>query len=133
VYDLGFEIMHHINTNYWSPKLSLNSQHLTHTLFFFTLRHRFIANPNGCYLLRSTHRRGSQIPQWIPLWKKIYFWVTLKSSQFPLFFLLFLRFGFFKFYVGLFKFLLFYCFELKKIVFFTVSEIWVFQFLYGFC
>lgn len=78
------------------------------TLFSSSLSaNRFIANPNGCYLLRSSHRRGSQIPQWIPLWKKIYFWVTLKSSQFPLFSL----------------------FQIIKIVFFIVSEIWVFQIL----
>ena len=32
---------------------------------------------NGCHLLRSTHRRGCQIPRSTPFWENLYFWVTL--------------------------------------------------------
>jgi hypothetical protein len=60
-----------------------------------------------------------------------FFFTVLRFGFFKfyagLFFLLFLRFGFFNFYMSSVKFFLFYCFEWGRFFFFTVSEIWVIE------
>lgn len=58
---------------------------------------------NGCHLLRSTHRRGYQIPRSIPFWENLYFWVIIiPFTQF-----------------------------LLKIQSFTVSDVWVIESVCG--
>lgn len=65
--------MQTININHWAQAVAFSILPTPHSALplFNSI------TPDGCHLLRSTHRRGYQIPRSIPFWENLYFWVTL--------------------------------------------------------
>lgn len=56
-----------------------------HDLIIYVICFRFTINSrlnHLCYFLKSTHRRGSQIPPWFPLQKNLYLWVNSNPLKF---------------------------------------------------
>ena len=56
-----------------------------HDLIIYVICFRFTINSrlnHICYILKSTHRRGSQIPPWFPLRKNLYLWVNSNPLKF---------------------------------------------------
>ena len=56
-----------------------------HDLIIYVICFRFTINSrlnHLCYFLKSTNRRGSQIPPWFPLRKNLYLWVNSSPLKF---------------------------------------------------